>query len=69
MDWFKKRKAPEVKISGNRFTIERDADDCQIIDVAPERSDLPALRKLDSIDGAPWCKPREVGKASAVSKV
>ena len=50
MDWFKKRKAPEVKISGNRFTIERDADDCQIIDVAPERSDLPALRKLDSIE-------------------
>ena len=50
MDWFRKRKAPEVKISGNRFMIERDPDDGEIIDVTPERSDLPAVRKLETIE-------------------
>ena len=49
MDWFRKRKAPEVKISGNRFMIERDDDD-GVIDVTPERSDLPAVRKLVTIE-------------------
>ena len=50
MDWFRKRQAPEVKISGNRFTIERDSDDCEIIDVTPERADLPVLRTLETIE-------------------
>ena len=50
MDWFKKRKAPEVKISGNRFMIERDPDDGDVIDVMPERSDLPAVRKLETLE-------------------
>ena len=50
MDWFRKRQAPEVKVSGNRFMIERDTDDCEIIDVAPVSSDLPAVRKLETIE-------------------
>ena len=50
MDWFRKRQAPEVKVSGNRFTIERDPDDCEIIDVAPVSSDLPAVRTLETIE-------------------
>ena len=58
MDWFRKRKAPEVKVSGNRFTIERDPDDCEIIDVTPERANLPALRNLETIERP---APRVVG--------
>ena len=58
MDWFRKRKAPEVKISGNRFTIERDTDDCEIIDVAPVSTDLPAVRTLETIERP---APRVVG--------
>ena len=58
MDWFKKRHAPEVKISGNRFMIERDPDDGDIIDVTPERSDLPAVRKLETMERP---MPRVVG--------
>ncbi|HYR88522.1 MAG TPA: hypothetical protein VE422_30865 [Terriglobia bacterium] len=58
MDWFKKRKAPEVKISGNRFVIERDPDDCNVIDVTPERTDLPMLRTLETIERP---APRVVG--------
>ena len=58
MDWFSKRKAPEVKISGNRFTIERDPDDCEVIDVTPEQSDLPVLRQLETIERP---APRVVG--------
>jgi len=58
LDWFKKRKAPEVKISGNRFVIERDPDDCNVIDVTPERTDLPMLRTLETIERP---APRVVG--------
>jgi hypothetical protein len=53
MDWFRKRSAPEVKISGNRFVIERDADDGNVIDVAPVSSNLPAVRTPETIEPAP----------------
>ena len=58
MDWFRKRQAPEVKVSGNRFMIERDSDDCEIIDVTPERSDLPVLWTPETIERP---APRVVG--------
>jgi hypothetical protein len=51
MSWFKRNQAPQVKIQGNRFSIEPVTP--EIIDVEAESANLPALRQSSPSAGQP----------------